>query len=194
MAQSQATHQPTCSVPASLSTLETPRLSLSRLDPASTSDQDFLLELMNQRSFIENIADRGVRNRDDAARYIEQGPVAGYLAHGLGLLRVARRADGEPVGLCGLLQREYFEWPDIGYALLDRHAGHGYAREAAEATLAWGWNARGLPRIVASTTLDNRDSIRLLERLGFRFEDVRQLPVHSEPSRYFVIDAPPRDP
>jgi ribosomal-protein-alanine N-acetyltransferase len=179
-------------VPPALISLETPRLTLRRLDTTSASDQDFMVELLNQRSFIDNIADRGVRNRADAARYIEQGPVAGYAAHGIGLLRMDRREDGEPVGLCGLLQRDYFDWPDIGYALLDRHAGHGYAREAAEATLAWGWNVRGLPHIVASTTLDNQESIRLLERLGFRFREVRQLPVHDEPSRYFVMDAPPR--
>lgn len=177
-----------------LTSLDTPRLHLRRLDPGSTADQDFLIELLNQRSFIEHIADRGVRDRAGAMRYIEQGPVAGYLAHGLGLLRVERREDAEPVGLCGLLQRDYFDWPDIGYALLDRHAGHGYAREAAQATLDWGWSVRRLPQIVASTTLDNADSIRLLERLGFRFHEVRQLPVHTEPSRYFVMDSPLRAP
>ena len=175
---------------AELISLETPRLRMRRLDPASLDDQDFLVELLNQRSFIDNIADRGVRSRDDAARFIEQGPLASYLAHGIGLLRVERREDGDAVGLCGLLQRDYFDWPDIGYALLDRHAGHGYAREAAEATLDWGWKVRRLPHIVASTTLDNNESIRLLERLGFRFREVRQLPVHDEPSRYFVMDAP----
>lgn len=173
-----------------LTTLDTSRLHLRRLDPASIADQDFLVELLNQRSFIDNIADRGVRDRADAARFIEQGPVASYRMHGIGLLRVERPGDGEAVGLCGLLQRDYFDWPDLGYALLDRHAGHGYAREAARATLDWGWNARALPRIVASTTLDNTASIRLLEQLGFRQHDIRQLPVHSVPSRYFVIDSP----
>jgi ribosomal-protein-alanine N-acetyltransferase len=175
-----------------LTTLQTARLHLRRLEPDSPADQDFLVELLNQRSFIDHIADRGVRDRAGAARFMRAGPVASYATHGLGLLRVERRDDGAAVGLCGLLQREYFEWPDLGYALLDRHAGHGYAREAAVATLDWGWKERRLARIVASTTLDNVDSIRLLERLGFRFEGLRQLPVHDQPSRYFVIDAPPR--
>lgn len=168
----------------------TERLRLRRLDADSRADAVFLVELLNQRSFIDNIADRGVRSPEEAARYIREGPIASYQRYGFGLWMIELTSDGTPIGLCGLLQRDYFEHPDIGYALLDRHNGHGYAFEAAAATLAWGWNVRGMTRIVASTAPDNRDSIRLLEKLGFRFERMLNLPAHGGESRYFVIDAP----
>ena len=53
--------------------------------------------------------------------------------------------------------------------LLDRHVGHGYALEAAQACLAWA-RGRGLARVVAIVRGDNQPSIRLLERLGMRYE------------------------
>lgn len=173
--------------------LSTDRLCLRHLESDSTSDAAFLVELLNQRSFIDNIADRGVRTPEDAVRYMCDGPIASYKRHGFGLWVVELKADGTPIGLCGLLKRDYFDHPDIGYALLDRHNGCGYAFEAAAATLAWGWNVHAMKRIVASTAPDNRESIRLLEKLGFRFERMLTLPAHDGDSRYFVIDAPASD-
>ena len=168
----------------------TERLHVRRVDADSHTDAMFFLELLNQRSFIDNIADRGVRTLEDARRHMIEGPCASYARHGFGLFAVELRDDGTLIGLCGLLQRDYFEHPDIGYALLDRYASKGYAREVAAATLAWGWNSLKLERIVASTALENRESIRLLEKLGFRFERVLRIPGYADDSRYFAIDAP----
>lgn len=171
-------------------TLVTPRLILRPLDADAVGDQDFIVALLNQDSFIRHIADRGVRSREDAARFMREGPIASYRRHGLGLLAMQRREDALPVGLCGLLQREHFEHPDIGYALLDAQVGHGYAREAVQATLDWAWQVRAFPRVLATTTLDNDASIRLLESLGFRFEGLRRIPGYAAESRYFVLEAP----
>ena len=169
--------------------LDSERLRLRHLDADSRTDAEFMIELLNQRSFIDNIADRGVRNIDDAVRHLREGPIASYAQHGFGLFAVELKADATLIGLCGLLKREYFEHPDLGYALLDRYAGRGYALEAAAATLAWARRTLGLTRIVASTAPDNRESIRVLEKLGFRFERMLQLPAYEAPSRYFVLDA-----
>jgi RimJ/RimL family protein N-acetyltransferase len=170
--------------------IESPRLRLRRLSADSATDQAFMLELLNQRSFIENIADRGVRTLADASTFLRDGPEASYRKHGFGLLRIERRADAIALGVCGLLQRDYLDYPDLGYALLDHHAGQGYAREAASATLDWAWRTRTAARVVATTTLDNHGSVRLLQGLGFRFAGLRDLPGHAEASRYFELDAP----
>jgi ribosomal-protein-alanine N-acetyltransferase len=170
--------------------ITTPRLQLRRFDADSHAHRDFIVELLNQRSFIDNIADRGVRTADDAARYLRDGPGASFARFGFGLMLIERREDGEALGMCGLLKRDYLDHPDIGYSLLDRHVGHGYVAEAAAATLRWGWEKFAMRTIVASTAPGNEDSVRVLERLGFRDEGIVQLPVHEGPSRYFVIDAP----
>ena len=62
--------------------LETDRLRLRKL---SVGDADFILELLNEPSFIQNIGDKRVRTRDDAHLYILNGPVASYETRGFGL-------------------------------------------------------------------------------------------------------------
>ena len=54
-------------------TLETPRLQLREF---STADAPYMLRQLNEPSFIENIADRGVRDLAQAAAYLENGPIA----------------------------------------------------------------------------------------------------------------------
>ena len=48
----------------------------------------------------------------------------------------------------------------------------------------------GTSATLATTSLGNTDSIRLLEKLGFRFERVLRVPGYNDDSRYFSIDAP----
>lgn len=178
------------SMTPSPSEIRTERLELRRFAPEAIADQDFILELLNQRSFVDNIADRGVRTRADARAYLRDWPQASFERHGFGLMKLVRREDDSPIGMCGLLQRDYLPHPDIGYSLLDDHVGHGYAREAAAATLAWGFARFRPARIAASTARHNEASIRLLLRLGFRDEGERLFPAHDAPVRYFELDAP----
>ena len=100
--------------------LTTSRLVLHEL---SAADAPFILELVNQPDFIANIRDSGVRDEADAVRYIEDGPRASYAQHGFGLWRVENRKTGGPVGICGLLKRDWLDDPDIGYAVLERFRG-----------------------------------------------------------------------
>jgi len=74
--------------------------------------------------------------------------------------------------MCGLIQRDTLDAPDIGYAFLPRAWGHGYAREAAGAVLVYGHSTLGLPRILAITDPENVPSIKLLEDLGMRFVEL----------------------
>ncbi len=152
---------------ATLPELETARLVLRRLD---FDDAQFLVGLLNQPSFIANIGDRGVRNAADAHRYLREGPMAMYEKHGFGLWHVARRADGVPMGMCGLLRRDILPDADVGYALLPEFWGQGYAFEAADATLRHGAAKFGLTRIIGVVSEGNTASIRTLEKLGMSFE------------------------
>ena len=152
---------------AILPELETARLSLRRLE---YNDARFIVRLLNEPSFIENIGDRDVRSIDDAHRYLREGPIAMYEAHGFGLWHVARLSDGAALGMCGLLKRDNLPDVDIGYAFLPEHWGMGYAFEAAEATMRHGAAKFGLERVTAVVSQGNAASIRLLEKLGLRYE------------------------
>jgi ribosomal-protein-alanine N-acetyltransferase len=147
--------------------LETPRLSLRRLEP---DDAEFLVGLLNQPSFLANIGDRGVRNADDARRYLREGPMAMYGRFGFGLWLLSRRDDGAPIGMCGLLKRDTLPDVDVGYALLPQFWGQGYALEAVQATLRHAASKFGLKRVIGVVSEGNAASIRVLEKAGMRFE------------------------
>lgn len=151
----------------SMSVLETDRLTLRRL---TVGDAPFMLDLLNQPSFLRFIGDRGVRSLEAARGYIARGPLASYERHGFGLYLVVLQTTGDALGICGLLQRDFLDAPDIGFAFLPRFWSQGYAFEAASAVLAYGRNALGIGRILAITAPDNTASIRLLEKLGLRFQ------------------------
>jgi RimJ/RimL family protein N-acetyltransferase len=159
--------------------LETPRLALRRFTPA---DADFVFELVNESSWIRFIGDKGVRSREDARRYLEAGPMRLYEKHGFGLWVVVRKADGERLGMCGLVKRDQLADVDLGFAFLPRHWSQGYARESAEGVLAHARNALGFTRLVAITVPANDASARLLGKLGFVHEDTLEWapgdPVH----------------
>ncbi|MGC0154506.1 GNAT family N-acetyltransferase [Chromobacterium vaccinii] len=163
--------------------IETPRL---RLRPLDGGDAAFIFELLNEPAFIANIGDKEVRDLAGALNYIEKGPQASYLQHGHGLLRVALRDDDTPVGICGLVKRDSLPHPDIGYAFLERHWGRGYACEAGAACLEHGRDRLELGYVVGITAPDNHGSIRVLEKLGLRYDRTLDLPGIDGPSLYFV--------
>jgi RimJ/RimL family protein N-acetyltransferase len=74
------------------------------------------------------------------------------------------------------VKRETLEWVDVGFAFLESFRGKGYAFESAKAVMDYGRNVFHLQRIVGVTAPDNQISIRLLEKLGLRFEKSIQLP------------------
>lgn len=166
--------------------LETERLHLRQL---TTADAPFILELVNEPAWLEFIGDRGVRTLDDARGYLTTGPVAMYARLGFGLWAVERKSDGVAVGICGLLKRDTLPDVDLGYALLQRHWGQGYAHEAAAAALAHGRHTLKLPRIVAITAPVNERSTRLLEKMGFRFERMIAVTEGKPESRLYVPSA-----
>lgn len=97
--------------------LETDRLILRWLEP---DDAPFILELLNQPSFLHFIGDRGVGTIEEARGYISQGPGQSYAEHGFGLYLVELKDDSTPIGMCGLLRRETLEDVDLGFALAKR--------------------------------------------------------------------------
>jgi RimJ/RimL family protein N-acetyltransferase/protein tyrosine phosphatase (PTP) superfamily phosphohydrolase (DUF442 family) len=171
----------------------TERLRLRRL---VASDASFILRLVNEPTWLRFIGDRGIRTLDDARQYIVDGPQRMYETLGLGLLLVERKADAAALGLCGLIKRDALRDVDIGYALLPEYRGHGYAREAAAATLRHARQVRGLERVVAITDPDNAASDRLLRRIGLRPEGMVRLAGGKQELRLFgttagfLMDAP----
>ena len=168
-----------------MSILETERLKLREL---TTDDAEFIFELVNDPAWLQNIGDKGVKNLADAQQYIINGPQASYAKFGFGLYLVALKESAVPIGICGLVKRESLADVDIGFAFLPRFWGNGYAVEAAAAVLTRARDVLGLPRVVAITAPDNQGSIKVLEKIGLRFDKMISLPAYETPSRFFVCE------
>jgi len=165
---------------------ETERLILRHLQ---SDDAAFILTLLNEPSFLENIGDKRVRTLDDARHYIQTGPQASYVEHGFGLFLVQLKETDAPIGICGLIKRDGLDAPDIGYAFLPPFWSKGYAIEAASAVMIFAQETLGLQRIVAITTPDNHASIRVLSKLGLKFDKMIRLPGANAESRLFTPTA-----
>jgi RimJ/RimL family protein N-acetyltransferase len=162
--------------------LETARLRLGWL---TVEDAAFMLRLLNEPSYIQHIGDRGVRSLTEAQEFLQKGPIASYEKHGFGLYRVERKEDGARIGVCGLLRRDLWDEVDIGYAFVPEAWGKGYALESTAAVMEHGRRALGIERIIAVVAPDNPRSIRVLTKLGLRFErKVRMKPDEDEIDLY----------
>ena len=157
--------------------VETPRLVLRRLEER---DVEFVFTLVNDSAWLQFIGDKGVRTLDDARAYLRNGPIDMYAKHGHGLYCVETKADGEAIGMCGLIKRDTLPNADLGYAFLPQARGGGYAYEAASATMTYARETLNLQRILAIVSPSNERSIALLEKLGFRFEKSLRLPPKEE--------------
>lgn len=152
--------------------LQTERLNLRTI---SLDDAEFIVELLNDPTFLQFVGDKGVKTVEDAQRYILAGPVESYRRHGFGLWLAELKDSRIPVGICGLLKRESLGDVDIGFAFLPQYRARGYAFESGTAVMDHAKNVLGLSRIVAIVNADNAGSIKVLEKLGLSFDRVTRL-------------------
>ena len=165
--------------------LETDRLTLSRF---TLDDAPFIFALLNEPSFKRYIGDKGIGTLDDAARYLRDVPIAHYARHDYGLYRVGLRPDDVAIGMCGLVNREEFPAPDLGFAFLKAHWSRGYAYESSLAVMRAARERHGLGRVLAMADAENVASTRLLEKLGFRFEQAVTMPGENAPVRQYAVN------
>jgi RimJ/RimL family protein N-acetyltransferase len=167
--------------------LETERLRLRQL---STDDAEFVLELLNEPSFLRYIGDRGVRNLEDARQYILNRVITSYERNGFGLYLVELREGRTPIGISGLVKRATLPDADIGFAFLPAYWSKGYALESAAAVMNYARDGLGLNRILAITSPDNEASARLLGKIGLQFERLIKLSEDAEEVKLFATVEP----
>lgn len=94
-----------------------------------------------------------------------------WTEHGYGLSAVRRREDDAFIGMVGIQKVLNPDYPfapavEVGWRLAKAFWRQGYAREAARAALAHGFDVLGLPEIVAFTAVGNQPSRAVMESLG----------------------------
>jgi RimJ/RimL family protein N-acetyltransferase len=91
-------------------------------------------------------------------------------SRGWGLWAVEVVDEAPFIGFVGLaepsFQAHFTPAVEVGWRLAREHWGKGYATEAAREALRFGFDELGLEEIVSFTTVYNRPSRRVMERLG----------------------------
>ena len=139
--------------------IETERLILT---PRKPSDAEWFTELLNARG-------TGTFTVADARKRIDVMTET-IATRGIGALVLRKQPDGEPLGYTAIVVgRCSLDEPELAYELLPRAHGHGYATEAARALLDAAFDT-GRRRIWATIGSWNAPSLRVAEKLGFRFD------------------------
>ena len=163
--------------------LQTTRLTLREF---TLQDAPFIVELLNSEGWLKFIGDRNVRTLAEAEGYLIGGPLKSYSDNGFGLWMIELKASQTPIGMCGLIKREYLENADIGYALLKEFEGLGYAYEIASATVNYAFEQLQMPRLAGITDDQNERSVRMLQKLRFENKGYVKVPGGEKELLYFV--------
>ncbi len=144
------------------STVETERLCL---DTLTLQDSLFVLKLVNTEGWLTFIGDRNVKSIAEANQYIEKITRNQNVMYWV----VTRKEDNEKIGVVTLIKREHLPQIDFGFAFLPEFGKKGYAYEASTGILDHLRQEPELAMMLAITVPHNVDSIRLLEKLNFKF-------------------------
>jgi [ribosomal protein S5]-alanine N-acetyltransferase len=143
--------------------LETERLIIR---PIAITDTSFIINLVNSEGWLKYIGDRNIKNTLDAEQYIQKILDNDRYFYSV----IELKATVQPIGLVTFLHRDDMEFPDIGFALLPEFEEQGYSFEASRTYLDEIIREKKVSTVVAITIPDNKKSIKLLEKLGLRFE------------------------
>jgi RimJ/RimL family protein N-acetyltransferase len=156
--------------------LSTDRLCLR---PPTPHDAEALYNLFADEEIMGGLNREPVSAVERARAMIEEG-MGGWRADGLGpFILQTRGTDRRVVGQAGLMIFDTRGWtpstwaqagshaqPELGWALIRAHWGHGYATEAAAAIRDWARESRSISELVSLISPDNVRSQRVAERLG----------------------------
>lgn len=144
---------------------ETERITLSEV---ALEDAVFIYTLMNSKTWLHNIGDRGIIDLTDAEDYIENTLYKSYNRFGYGLFKMTLKSENKPIGLCGFVRRKSLDFPDLGFAILPAYEGRGLTKEIAKATLQYGQTKFKMKTVLGVTSENNKASQNILTSIGMK--------------------------
>ena len=148
--------------------LETHRLYLREMTP---DDAENAYILNSDPEVLRYTGDDPFENVEEARDFLSK--YESYKKYGFGRWAVILKETGEYVGWCGLKYTPELDECDIGYRLMKKFWGFGYATEAAKACLELGFGKFGMKTIVGRAMPENGASVRVLEKIGLTYLENR---------------------
>lgn len=156
-------------------TIETARLWLRPFTPTDTAP---MYHLMNGKNVMRYFPGTQSPTLEQVARMLA-GQTRHWQDYGYGWWAVELKEDGSLIGWCGLQYLPETDETEVGYLLGREYWGQGFATEAAQVSVGWGFTNLQTTSIIAITHVDNKSSQHVAEKCGLKF--VRA-------ARYFDMD------
>jgi ribosomal-protein-alanine N-acetyltransferase len=110
----------------------------------------------------------------DESHKLYQKITAFIAENGFGLFAAEEKASAQFIGFIGLNRPSFSSYftpcVEIGWRLDRRYWNRGLATEGARTCLAYGFSVLGLKEIVSFTSMANRRSIQVMEKIGMTFD------------------------
>jgi len=148
-------------------TLRTARLLLR---PWTLEDAPTLFEILREQDIFRYFPPSPPPTLERAQRYISH-QLAHWQERGCGHWAVITPEGRQSAGWNGLEHLPETDETEVAYLLSRSVRGHGYASEAAQAAIRFGFETAGLESIIGLVHEENLASIRVLEKCGLRFID-----------------------
>lgn len=145
--------------------LETNRLYLREMTP-DDAEQAYLLNL--DPEVVKYTGDVAFKSIDEAKTFLEN--YNHFKKYGFGRWAVIDKTNDDYLGWCGLKYSEDLDEFDIGFRFFKRHWNKGFATESAKACIEIGFDKFGMKTIVGRAMKANIGSIKVLEKIGLRFD------------------------
>ena len=145
--------------------LETGRLFLRKFNE---NDIDLVFAMRSDADLMRFIREPQA-NRAEAESWVKLVS-SRWAAEKIGFCAVIEKSSKQFIGWCGLWRLKETDEVEIGYALIKDFRGRGYATEASEAFLIYGFETLNLKEIVAVARPENRASWRVMEKLGMTYD------------------------
>ena len=114
--------------------------------------------------------DGGIVSLKETERRIVEDVMGDYQKHGFGRFAVELKGEKGFIGFTGLKFLDDFNEVDIGFRFMKKYWGNGIATESAKACLKYGFETLKMEKIIGLVLPGNIASIRVLEKLNFKFE------------------------
>ena len=162
--------------------IETERLILRQY---TEDDAPAFFALNSDPEVMRYVPDELMVNVDQAREILRSHPMVDYRERGFGRWACILKASGEYIGFCGLKYLKEIDDVDLGFRFIPSQWGKGLATEAALASVHYGFDELKLDHIVGLAELENRASIRVLEKVGMQF--VQMVRLYSRSMAKYIV-------
>ena len=138
-------------------------------------DMDPFFEMDSDPEVHRYLGTQPVISKDqiaDMIKYIRQQ----YIDNGIGRWAIVDKSTNLFIGWTGLklvkdIMNNQTNYHDLGYRLIRKYWGRGYATETAPASLSYGFDTLNLNEIIATVNCENTASNKVADKLGFTLHE-----------------------